>query len=97
MRYLIAAVVIALLAAPVHADTTANCAGAWRKMPSSQREKTNYAEHMKMCMAVGYKAPASEVDKKPAGATGQCRDGTYTMSKKREDACSGHNGVADWF
>jgi hypothetical protein len=48
-------------------------------------------------MAPGYTVPASVADKKPDGATGQCRDGTYTKAKTRDTACSKHNGVATWF
>jgi len=33
----------------------------------------------------------------PAGATGQCKDGTYTMSKTHSGSCSHHGGVAKWF
>jgi hypothetical protein len=32
----------------------------------------------------------------PAGATGQCKDGTYTMSKTHSGSCSHHGGVAKW-
>jgi uncharacterized protein DUF3761 len=33
----------------------------------------------------------------PAGATGQCKDGTFTMSKTHSGSCSHHGGVAKWF
>jgi ABC-type transporter MlaC component len=33
----------------------------------------------------------------PRGATGRCKDGTYTMTKTRSRACSGHYGVDRWY
>lgn len=32
----------------------------------------------------------------PAGATAQCRDGTYSFSQHRSGTCSHHGGVASW-
>jgi hypothetical protein len=32
----------------------------------------------------------------PAGATAQCRDGTYSFSASRRGTCSHHGGVAKW-
>jgi hypothetical protein len=32
----------------------------------------------------------------PAGASAQCRDGTYSYSQHRQGTCSGHGGVARW-
>jgi hypothetical protein len=32
----------------------------------------------------------------PAGATAQCRDGTYSFSRSRRGTCSHHGGVAKW-
>ncbi|MCU4531346.1 DUF3761 domain-containing protein [Acinetobacter sp. P1(2023)] len=32
----------------------------------------------------------------PAGATAQCRDGTWSFSQNRRGTCSGHGGVAAW-
>lgn len=32
----------------------------------------------------------------PAGATAQCRDGTYSFSLHRRGTCSHHGGVARW-
>lgn len=35
-------------------------------------------------------------DKVPAGATAQCRDGTYSFSRHHQGTCSRHGGVAKW-
>ncbi|HUK35446.1 MAG TPA: DUF3761 domain-containing protein [Vicinamibacterales bacterium] len=33
----------------------------------------------------------------PKGATGRCKDGTYTMAKTRSGACSKHGGLDKWY
>lgn len=33
---------------------------------------------------------------RPAGASAQCRDGTYSFSEHRQGTCSHHGGVASW-
>lgn len=35
-------------------------------------------------------------DSVPAGASAQCRDGTYSFSQNRRGTCSHHGGVANW-
>jgi hypothetical protein len=33
----------------------------------------------------------------PAGATGECNDGTFTRAKTQQGACSRHGGVKTWY
>ena len=36
-------------------------------------------------------------NRRPAGATALCRDGTYSFSQSRRGTCSHHGGVAEWY
>jgi hypothetical protein len=43
------------------------------------------------CVPSPVQAPSA-----PAGATAQCRDGSYSFSQSRSGTCSHHGGVAVW-
>lgn len=38
----------------------------------------------------------TQYDKQPAGATAQCRDGSYSFSQNHRGTCSHHGGVSRW-
>ena len=42
-------------------------------------------------------APAIGAQAKPANATAQCKDGSYSEAKTERGACSGHGGVGTWY
>jgi Protein of unknown function (DUF3761) len=94
------------------ADTMKNCAAKWKTMSAVDKAKRTYKDFSSSCLKGGAaaappakvvkasSAPAPAMAMKsgaaPAGATGQCKDGTYTMSKTHSGACSRHGGVAKW-
>ncbi|WP_329740587.1 DUF3761 domain-containing protein [Dyella sp. A6] len=47
--------------------------------------------------AVLLAVPNVHAQQAPAGATGQCRDGSYTTHSGKRGACRGHKGVKTWF
>lgn len=45
------------------------------------------------CVRRPHRTPHNQV---PAGASAQCRDGTYSFSQSRRGTCSHHGGVRRW-
>jgi hypothetical protein len=41
--------------------------------------------------------PAAQAQARPADATAQCKDGSYSTAKTRRGACAGHGGIQTWY
>ena len=50
-----------------------------------------------MVLFLGALASSGASAQAPAGATGQCKDSSYTMAAKKWQACAGHKGVQSWY
>jgi hypothetical protein len=101
MRLLIATSIVAcLLTAPAFAnagsDTMKACAASWKTMSDADKAKTTYKAYSSTCLKNHGPSTSAMAPAAPAGATGQCKDGTYTMAKNHQGACSSHGGVAKW-
>jgi hypothetical protein len=45
----------------------------------------------------GLALSATSFAQAPLGATGQCKDGSYSMSEAKKGACGKHGGVKEWY
>ncbi|HEY3939509.1 MAG TPA: DUF3761 domain-containing protein [Bryobacteraceae bacterium] len=94
---IILTVAFGLITTAALADTMKNCGDAWSAMSAADKAKTTHAVYSKMCLAKDYNVPAaSSASAAPAGATGKCKDGTWTMATTHGGACSRHGGVESW-
>jgi hypothetical protein len=50
-----------------------------------------------LSVALAFGAVALAGQSRPANATGECKDGTFSHAKQHTAACSSHGGVAEWY
>ncbi len=64
----------------------------------TKSQTTDYAPNGAYTNTAGNEVPSPyEAPPIPAGASAQCRDGTYSFSQNRRGTCSHHGGVAEWY
>jgi len=74
-------------------------AGYVPRLSLSQQPNGSFAEGAGYTNSQGnrVRSPTRTADNQPpAGATAQCRDGTFSFSQSRRGTCSHHGGVAKW-
>jgi hypothetical protein len=71
--------------------------------PAQAREPNRQYEQAGYCGGDTYRNVSGHcvrrpvyADQPPAGATAQCRDGSYSFSEHHRGTCSHHGGVATW-
>jgi len=59
--------------------------------------KTIFLTTLATGLLVSFASLAAAPAGAPAGSTGLCKDGTYYSGAEKKGACSGHNGVKEWW
>ncbi len=72
-----------------HAETIISAHPEWTTTLSTTKTYTNVNGN-------SVNRPAYSSDGVPAGATAECRDGTYSFSLNHRGSCSHHGGVSSW-
>src|SRR5579872_6488466 len=95
-RLMAALVVLAIFCSPaLHGFQTAQTSTSAQSQPRSTPTPTQHSHYY--TNSDGQKVPSPERSSTvPAGATAQCKDGSYSFSQHHRGTCSHHGGVAKW-
>lgn len=87
MRFLFAALALVALAAPATADARRHSRYSHGPVGSSEyyTARSGHRVHR-----------PTQAARAPAGASAQCRDGSWSFSESRRGTSSWHGGVAHW-
>ena len=58
---------------------------------------TSFVKSLLYALAAAFILSGVAFAQAPQGASGTCKDGTYTTAPSKRGACSGHGGVKDWY
>lgn len=100
-RALISLLVAWVAFAPAHAQLVPPTSppAQQQQYPKAEPDETKLQAHNHYRNKAGQDvhSPSKTTDGKvPAGASAQCRDGSYSFSKSHRGTCSHHGGVANW-
>lgn len=62
----------------------------------NENDLTSHKSYINSDGATVHSPAKSKAGQVPAGASAQCRDGSYSFSRHRSGTCSHHGGVAQW-
>lgn len=84
----------------VQAQQRHRCDTQWQELAKRGEPAGHRAGFMRTCLAdtnpTAALPPPRAIISAPAGATGVCKDGSYTAAVKGTAACAGHGGLSHW-
>src|SRR5436189_4985779 len=89
MRLIAIAAFAGLFATATHADTMGHCAAAWKAKTPVATAVGSYKAWSKTCLPKDDMVPtdAGAMNAVPAGATAQCKEGSYSTAKTASGRC----------